>query len=174
MDYSETYYVCNECHTLVSKENTGIEVYDVTSEDNDLYGSNYWKKSMVDMTGESSLDGVVDYYLKERVVYWIKYILKYVPLGSSVAEIGCGLGQLAYLMKTIGYKQVAFELSPEICDYIRTNLKVNIYCGEFGGTNEVFDAIIAFDLFEHIANPKELLEKIANSLTEQGVLCNQN
>lgn len=172
-DYSETYYVCNECHTLVSKDNTKTDLCNITDEDKDLYGSNYWKKSMVEMNGVDSLDGVVDCYIKGRVAYWIHYILKYVPIGSKVAEIGCGLGQLAYLMRILGYKQLGFELSPEICEYIRTDLNVEMHCGDFGETDKVFDAVLAFDLFEHIANPRQLLEKIYNSLTDDGVLCIQ-
>ncbi len=171
--YSETYYVCDNCHTLVSKADIGEEVQDVQNEDSDLYGSNYWKKNMLEMSGVNSLDEVVDYYIKDRVPYWIQYILKYIPVGSKVAEIGCGLGQLAYVMKTIGYKQKAYELSPEICHYIENDLGVNMHCGGFGELQEKYDAILAFDLFEHIPNPKEFLTTLYHSLPEQGVLCIQ-
>lgn len=172
-EYSENYWVCNKCHTLVSKNEFSAETYDVEDESEDLYGSNYWQNIMEKMIGETSFDGVVDYYLRDRVIYWISYILKYIPVKSKVAEIGCGLGQLAYAMKLIGYEQLAFELSPQICEFIRENLGVNMHCGEFGDTKETFDAVLAFDLLEHIQSPKEFLKNIYERLTPDGILCVQ-
>lgn len=171
--YSNNYYRCGKCHTLVSKVDFSTNLYDVYDEDNDLYGSNYWQNIMHEMTDQTSLDGVIDYYLKERVIYWLKYILKYIPLGAKVAEVGCGLGQLAYAMKTIGYAQVAFELSPDICKCVKEALDINICCGEFSNTKETYDAVLAFDLFEHLIQPKEFLIEVYDNLPENGILCLQ-
>ena len=172
-EYSEHYYVCDKCHTLISKVDFDSDLYDVKDEENDLYGKNYWQKMMEDMTGQTSLEGVIDFYLRGRVAYWIQYILKYIPLESKVAEIGCGLGQLAYVMKTLGYSQMAYELSPDICEYIKDALGVNIHCGEFQTSNETYDAVLAFDLFEHLTQPKEFLQGVFDRLSPNGVLCLQ-
>lgn len=171
--YSDNYYVCHKCHTLISKVDFDSDLYEVQDEDNDLYGKNYWQKMMEEMTGQTSLDGVIDYYLKGRVVYWIKYMLKYIPVNSKVAEIGCGLGQLAYVMKMIGYNQMAYELSPDICQYIKQTLDINIHCGEFQTSDETYDAVLAFDLFEHLTQPEEFLTGVCERLSDDGILCLQ-
>lgn len=172
-EYSEHYYVCNCCHTLVSKVDFNADLYKVKNEDSDLYGKNYWQKMMEDMVGQTSLDGVIDHYIEGRVIYWMEYILKYIPLEYKVAEIGCGLGQLAYVMKTMGYEQMAYELSPDICEYIKKTLGVNIQCGEFQDSDGSYDAVVAFDLFEHLIQPKEFLKNVYDRLSSNGVLCLQ-
>lgn len=82
--YSEHYYVCNECHTLVSDVDFSKDVEHVENEDEDLYGKNYWEKLMCRLTGKSSLEEVIDYYLQERTLYWIQSLLKY--SGKSEAK----------------------------------------------------------------------------------------
>ena len=48
---------------------------------------------------KNTLSEVVDLYLTGRVIYWLKNVLKYIKLGADIAEIGCGLGQLQYVLK---------------------------------------------------------------------------
>ena len=172
-EYSDDYYVCTNCNTLVSKSTFETSIYHVNDEKLDLYGENYWQKVMVKEAGVSSIEDIVDLYLQGRAIYWLKYIFKYIPLKGSVAEIGCGLGQMAYLMKMLGFAQTAFELSPAICKFIKEKLDVNVVCGDFAESEEQYDAILAFDLFEHILQPEEFLQGCARHLREGGVICFQ-
>lgn len=172
-EYSLNYYKCSQCNTLISKTDFNNDIYHVKSDELDLYGKNYWDSMMKKMTKQDSLDGVIDFYLNDRVIYWMKYILSYIPIDYKIAEIGCGLGQLAYVMKAIGYEQTAFELSPDICQFIKETLNINIVCGEFGESNEIYDAVLAFDLIEHIAEPEPFLVNIYDKLSENGIICLQ-
>lgn len=172
-EYSAKYYRCDKCHTLISKQDVENSIYNVENEEDDLYGKNYWEVAMVKATGKSTLSEVLDMYLTERVMYWLKYILKYVKLGSCVAEVGCGLGQLQYILKRIGFQQIAYELSPDVCNYMRDQLKIEVCCGSFEERNSVYDAIMALDLFEHLVDPLDFMEKCANSLKPGGILCFQ-
>lgn len=172
-DYSKTYYKCTKCKTLITKHDLQENLYDVENEENDLYGKNYWEVSMTQAAGKSTLSEVVDMYLSERVIYWLKGILKYVKLGADVAEVGCGLGQLQYLLRRVGYEQKAFELSQGVCDFMETQLGVVTHCGPFEPTEKAYDGILAFDLFEHLIEPKQFLEYCVKSLRENGVLCFQ-
>lgn len=172
-NYYNNYYECPLCHTLVSKVDITNETYVINDEDNNLYGENYWKVIMQKMTNQDSLDGIIDYYIKDRVIYWIKFILRYIPIESKIAEIGCGLGQLAYTMKSMGYKQVAYELSPQICKYINETIDIDIRCEDFKDSKDTYDAVLAFDLLEHIVEPEILLKEIYNKIGNNGVLCIQ-
>ncbi len=172
-EYSLNYYKCDKCHTLISKHDFENTVYDVENEDDDLYGKNYWEVEMTKAAGKNTLSEVVDMYLTERAIYWLKHVLKYVKLGSDIAEVGCGLGQLQYVLSRGGYRQKAFELSPDICDYMEKQLGVNVHRGPFVPQDNAFDGILAFDLFEHLIEPDEFLEYCSRSLRENGVMCFQ-
>lgn len=172
-EYSENYFKCDQCRTLVSKHDFHASIYDVENEEDDLYGKNYWEVSMTKEAGKNTLSEVVDMYLSERVVYWLKGVLKHVKLGGDIAEVGCGLGQLQYVLSRGGYSQKAFELSPDICKYMEEQLGLNTHCGPFVSKDNAYDGILAFDLFEHLLEPEEFLEDCAKSLREKGILCFQ-
>ena len=171
--YSNAYNKCEKCNTLISAYSIEDSIYSTENEETDLYGKNYWEVSMTKAAGKNNLSEVVDMYLTERVIYWLKYVLKYVKLGAEVAEIGCGLGQLQYVLKKLGYQQLAFELSGEICHYMEANLGIDTHCGPFEENTRQYDAILSFDLFEHLLQPKVFVDKCNTSLREGGVLCMQ-
>lgn len=169
-EYSTHYYKCDRCKVLVSKNDFDKKIYTVTEEDNDLYGGNYWQKVMVEEAGVRNIDELIDMYISERAIYWLKNILKYTKLGGRLAEVGCGLGQLSYLLKQAGDEQTAFELSPEICKLIKEKLDINVVCGELSCSNESYDTIVAIDVFEHLLDPEQFLENCRDRLNENGVL----
>ena len=172
-EYAKNYLLCEQCGTLISKYEFNQDIYNVKDEQKDLYGKNYWEVSMEKAIGTNNLEGVIDSYLNGRVIYWMQYILKYIKLGGSIVEVGCGLGQLQYVLKRLGYTQKAYELSKEICSYIKKNMKISVCCGNFRGKRKKYDGILAFDLFEHLIDPDSFLKKCMYSLTDTGVLCIQ-
>ena len=171
--YSEHYYVCDKCCTLVSDVDFSDKIVHVENEDKDLYGKNYWEKMMCRLTGKNSLDEVIDYYLQERAIYWIQYLMKYRLPKAKVAEIGAGLGQLCYLLKQAGYEPYGFELSGEICAYAENTLKINMHRGDISAVSGQYDMIAAFDLLEHLVNPRDFVSQCARHLKEDGILCFQ-
>lgn len=169
-EYSDYYWACNKCHSLLNKEEI---IYDPESicDDSDFYGKDYWEVKMVDAAQAKDMSEVVDLYLAERAVYWLKSLFDYLLPGSgSVAEVGCGLGQFSYLLKASGYQQKAFELSPEICGYIKKTLGINIECGGFKESKKGYDLIVAFDVIEHLTDPKGFLSLAKMSLKDNGLL----
>ena len=172
-EYSETYWKCTVCGTLVTKLDVKETIYQVQDEENDLYGKKYWEQVMLQQAGVSEIDELLDLYFEGRVPYWLKYITQYVPFKSEVLEVGCGLGQLAYFMKCAGYKQEALELSPEICKFVKKKFDVNIKAENYVALKQKYDAILAFDLFEHLLKPKKFIEWSYEHLECDGTLCMQ-
>ena len=168
--YNDTYNKCSVCGTLVVKNEFSDEVYSPSNEEEDLYGSNYWEQMMTNKAGVNSLDEVIDLYIPERVTYWLEQILKYTTLGGRIAEIGCGMGQLAYTLSHSGYIVTAFELSSYICKVIHERLGLNAICGELHASDDEYDTIIAMDVFEHLIDPDGFLEDCVHRLTSEGVL----
>lgn len=171
--YSEHYYLCEKCQTLVSDVDFSEEIVHVENEEKDLYGKNYWEGLMCELTGKKSLDEVIDYYLQERTLYWLQYLLKYRLPRASVAEIGAGIGQFSYLINRVGYEQTGFELSSEICRYAEETLGITMHQGDIGDVSKEYDIIAAFDLLEHLVNPDSFMERCAQHLREDGIFCFQ-
>lgn len=172
-EYSDDYYVCDECGTLVSKEIFSDSIYQVSDEEKDLYGKNYWMNTMLHEAGVEDVADLLDLYLNGRAVYWLQFALKYFKLEGTVAEVGCGLGQFAYLMKKSGFYPIVFELSEEICQFVREKMKIPVICGEMMEQEEKFDTIVAMDVFEHLMYPREFLSTVLKNLKEDGKLCLQ-
>ncbi len=171
--YSEHYYVCEKCHTLVSDVDFSEKIVEVEDEEKDLYGKNYWEKLMCQLTGKNSLDEVIDHYLQERTIYWLQYLMKYRLPKATVAEIGAGIGQFSYLMKQAGYEQTGFELSEEICKYAAETLDVNMHQGDISDIDKKYDVIVSFDLLEHIVDPISFIQRCKEHLKEDGIFCFQ-
>ncbi len=172
-EYSDNYYVCRLCGTLITKQEISETISCVNDENNDLYGSNYWNERMLRLSGEENIDELIQRYLGERVLYWLGYILEYIPIDSSIAEVGCGLGQLAYMMKCVGYQQKAYEISPVICNMLKNKMGLDVVCAEFGQINEIYEAILSFDLLEHLVDPVSFVSECKDRLWGRKIFCCQ-
>ena len=82
-EYSKHYYKCINCNTLISKYDFDDGITNISDEENDLYGRNYWTDIMLKEAGVKSIEELITLYLSGRVPYWVKHILKY------VRRIGC-------------------------------------------------------------------------------------
>lgn len=170
IEYSKNYWKCDKCGTLVSKNDFDNSIYEVSKENIDLYGSNYWEEVMLKEANVKSLDELIDMYIPERVAYWVQHILRYSHLGETTAEVGCGLGQLSYTLKNIDFDVTDYELSPEICEVIREKLGLNVICGELKSSDKKYKNIIAMDVFEHLLEPMGFLDDVFDRLDDEGVL----
>ncbi len=111
----------------------------------------------------------IDYYGGERAD-----VLPLLPpdLGpeSSVLEVGCGRGATAALIKErLGCRTVGIELNPEAAAAAENRLdrviRGDVQTLEPG---ETFDAIVAFELFEHLTDGQAFLERAAGWLRPGG------
>ncbi|MCY3929392.1 MAG: class I SAM-dependent methyltransferase [Acidobacteria bacterium] len=111
----------------------------------------------------------IDYYGGERAD-----VLPLLPpdLGpeSSVLEVGCGRGATAALIRErLGCRTVGIELNPEAALAAESRLdrviRGDVQTVEPG---ETFDAIVAFELFEHLTDGQAFLERAAGWLRPGG------
>ncbi len=111
----------------------------------------------------------IDYYGVERAD-----VLPLLPetLGphSSVLEVGCGRGATARLIKQrFNCRMVGIELNPEAAAAAGNRLD-RVVCGDVQTVEpgETFDAVVAFELFEHLAEGQAFLERAAGWLRPAG------
>lgn len=100
--------------------------------------------------------------------------------GQSCAalDVGCGTGAyLAYLRDRLGddSRLEGIELDPErAAESRRRNPTLRVHEGDAGAAlsqvGRPFDLITLWDVFEHVSSPRELLQRLAESLSDGGVI----
>lgn len=135
------YFLCPECQCM--------QISEVPDNLGDYYGENYYSmKSSIDLNKPF-----------------------YTPVNDSakVLDVGCGIGEWLYEMAAGGHDNL-FGCDPFIEKDISYGDRINIRkCDitqmEGDGT---FDAIRMCDSFEHVTNPREVLEKANRLLKDDG------
>ncbi len=88
---------------------------------------------------------------------------------DSIADIGCGNGQLLYEMYATGYRHLS-GFDPFIKDTVQISSAFAIYKKGLFEIRETFDVIMLHHAFEHMKEPDAAFEKIAGLLNPSGRL----
>jgi SAM-dependent methyltransferase len=107
-----------------------------------------------------------DYYGQERAD-----VLPFVPPSArEVLEIGCGIGATgAYLQERLGCRVTGVELNPFAARRARERLH-RVVAGDVMDVELPgrYDAVLALELFEHLARPEEFLARIRPAVEPGG------
>lgn len=91
---------------------------------------------------------------------------------NEILEIGCGEGHFLSVAKNMDWQVMGLEKAPyaaEICK----KFKINVICSDLLDTdikNDYYDAVVMFEVLEHLTQPQEYLRKINAILRKGGVL----
>ena len=98
------------------------------------------------------------------------------PTGSSVLEVGCGAGQFIRAVKKIRPEFSCFgcDISHEAINAAEENRDGVIYSvsdsQHFPYADRVMDAVLIFDVLEHVETPEQLLAEVRRVLKPGGIL----
>jgi 2-polyprenyl-3-methyl-5-hydroxy-6-metoxy-1,4-benzoquinol methylase len=171
-NFSEHYYKCRECHTLLNKRRMSEEFYKAGEGSEKFYGKHYWTNYLTDEYGYPDIVQLSRSYLAERCIYWLRDILKYKLPPAKTLELGCGHGALVFLMKLAGYESAGTEMSQWICDYAQKTFDIPMMCGRIEDLNippHSYDMLVLMDVLEHMTEPVDGLKRIAQSLKDDGI-----
>lgn len=109
---------------------------------------------------------------------WINLLDNYLPLkigsGKKVLEVGCAIGAFSKLLKERGFNVTAVDISEfiiQIAKKLQGDIKFKVLDIEKRAKlNEKYDFIFAFEVLEHLENPKKALSNIKVFLNKNGVL----
>ncbi len=94
------------------------------------------------------------------------------PEKGKVLDIGCGYGHFIEIMMSLGWATLGIDLSPKTLAYARKKglnvAKASIDNATFPDGS--FNAITAFYVLEHLANPLSTLKKVLKMLKPGGVI----
>lgn len=93
--------------------------------------------------------------------------------GGKVLDVGCGRGQFLRLLKRLGYEISGTELSADSAAAARRHLGGRVRVGalqECNFADEEFDAVTAWQVFEHLEDPRATLRECRRILKPGGAL----
>lgn len=92
-----------------------------------------------------------------------------IPRNGTILDVGSGMGQFILYAKGQGYRVVAMDKAIPCI----TNLKnegIQTYTSLRNMPDNSFDAVVLFDVIEHIKNPRTFLKTIRKKIKKSGVL----
>ncbi|WP_426271031.1 methyltransferase domain-containing protein [Dyella kyungheensis] len=99
-----------------------------------------------------------------------RYLSERLPQGASVLDFGCYTGGLLSRLDG-GYQKYGIEINAQAALLAAQRAKATLWPSLAGVPEEhLFDAIIASDVIEHMAHPRQFLEQISRHLKRNGVL----
>ncbi len=138
----------------------------------DFYGRRYWFEhqrkdlGLPDITERSASD------LPERCLYWMQSLLDFKLPPASVLEVGCGHGGTVSLMRRAGFDAIGLELSPWVVEFAKQAFDIPVLQGpvETGVVDDKrFDAILMFDVLEHLPSPLDTVRRCERLLKPDGI-----
>ena len=170
--FSEHYFQCSSCHTLISDQIRPAEFYKGADDGDTLYGRDYWLHHVKELGYPDIYEGSRN-DLIERDVYWLRDILKYrLPPGKTL-ELGCCHGGSVHLMRLAGFDASGAEMSPWLCQFAKDTFDVPMLCGPVEDLDVepgTLDLVAMMDVLEHMPDPVGSLRRIASLLKDDGIL----
>ncbi len=136
-----------------------------------IYAGEYWaRESTVQKRGNIAL--LVHKFNEIRLVATVKPLLRRLPTGAKILEVGCGSGQLATYLMRKGYDVEVTDISQDILDDIKAIHGITCYCGNIENIrfSHAYDAIIFNNVLEHLPSPVPTLQRAEQLLTPQGLI----
>lgn len=103
-------------------------------------------------------------------------VVKYVPTGGRLLDVGSGFGLTVYEANRRGFRAEGIDISQRLASLAHEKLGVTVRCGRVEEANleaGSLDAVIFWDVLEHVHNPLEILAEIRRITRPQGYLFGQ-
>lgn len=123
----------------------------------------YGKDSMYKAPGFSRLQ-------IPRLVRRLHMLQRFLPAGKLI-EVGPGQGEVVEAALKRGYGVTAVEQSPELAEYIRARLNIDVICDSFESHDfgiHQYDAYLSFHVIEHVPDVVSHLRKAAKIVRTNG------
>ncbi len=92
--------------------------------------------------------------------------------GDRILEIGCGIGSIVFELSGKGYDITGIDISSEAIEYGRKkygDIRLEVQAAEtLPYEDESFNAVLSFDLFEHIASIDKHISEVERVLRPGG------
>lgn len=152
---------CSSCHCVY------LNPYPSHEQLNKAYASEYYGEGKKKFVGP--IDTVLQFFREARA----RRVSKRLSPGAKTLDIGCGHGQFAESMARRGFDAHGSERSEESAKPAQAITGVTVHVGALEASSlgaETFDLVTLFHVFEHLDNPREILELSRDILKPGGYL----
>ena len=137
----------------------------------DLLGFYYDKSESMNFFHEEVLKNTTHLRkkaFKERATYLSNFLKK----GSHIIEVGSSLGLFVEEALNQGFLVDGVEINRELSDFVRNKYGIKVFTDFFENIEftSKYDAVVSWEVIEHIINPFEFLKKCATILKKEGFL----
>lgn len=118
------------------------------------------------------LTGIFDSIWRSRRQQKAAQILRGVPAGARVLDVGCERGELLNVLKGVGCRVAGTQLSQGAADYAREHFGIDVFVGELQDAPfeaGSFDVILMINVLEHLPDPESYLRRVAELLEPGGM-----
>ncbi|NET85565.1 MAG: methyltransferase domain-containing protein [Moorea sp. SIO1F2] len=171
-EFSPDYLACSQCGTLVSKTGLRAEQLRIKDDNHDFYGKEYWLSYQTEHYGFPDIRQRARQDLPERCLYWLRTLMAYKLPPAKVLELGCAHGGFVAMMGWAGFDAMGLELSPWVVEFAQQTFNMPILLGPLEDQQlepESFDAIVLYDVMEHLPDPVATMSHGASLLKEDGI-----
>ncbi len=107
-----------------------------------------------------------------RYEHWLKVLERSLEGKGRLLDVGAGLGMFLRLAREKGFDVVGVEPNDDAAATLRGRFDIPVVSGLFEDVtlDERVDIVTMWDLLEHLANPREALQKAAGLIREDGII----
>lgn len=161
---------CRACGTLVARDIPDSAAL------KSFYGLDaYWRDRAVNVAHQNPIEVRSRTDFGDRIPVWYRTLRRYQPRVRSVLEVACSHGGFLAYCRDRGIPEVAgVEVSAETCAFARRHFDLpQVVEGFFPDVDlprRAYDAIVAFDLLEHLPDPLSAVRAMRDHLEPGGLL----
>jgi len=132
-----------------------------------------WRTALVEFTGERVIPGQVDADLLNEHLARYTFAAR-LARGKRVLDLGCGAGYGTAELARHALSGLGADIAPEAVDFARANYReANVFfeqasCTALPHPAASFDLVVAFEVIEHLADWRELLNEARRVLAPAG------
>jgi SAM-dependent methyltransferase len=129
----------------------------------------------VRFTGERIVPELANYFFREHIARY-RFAAEYVRSWHRVLDVGCGDGYGTYYLCPRAQEAVGIDISHDAITlarkkYRNPNLDFRVLESDDWPFSEgTFDILVFFEVFEHVAQPQELLREARRVLKDDGLI----
>lgn len=107
--------------------------------------------------------------------YVVRRLLELLPPGTGrrVFDFGCGAGGFLLEATKAGLEPYGLELNRDLAQHVTQTYGIPVHCGQISDADfpvDRFDLIVSFQVFEHLMDPRGVLQSLGRHLAPRGLL----
>lgn len=173
LPFSDDYFYCDHCKTLVLRKWADDKFFSVEKDEQDFYGKSYWFEHQQKDLGFDNVLTRARNDIPERILHWLSILLKYKLPPANTLELGCSHGAFVAVLQWAGFQASGLELSPWIVEFARDTFRIPMYQGRLEDQQieaGSLDAVILMDVLEHLPDPIATISDAVALLKKDGIL----